>query len=549
MKRKTASAIMIGVLLISMVLMSNVPTVRAQGTIYIRADGSIDPPTANITTTDNVTYYFTDNNYDEIRVQRSNIVVDGNGYTLHGTAGIGIWIGYGVTAYNVTIQNTQIEDFMCDIYLGSSGNTIFGNNVTNNYWGIRVDFSNNTLSRNNVTNNEKWGIYFESSYGNNTLRGNVIAGSEYNFGVYGFSLSGFVNDVDVSNTVDGKPIYYWVNVHDATLPLEAGYVALVNCTSITMQDLDLAHDNEILLAYTTNSTMTRNDVTDTYFGIWLFSSSNNTLSGNNITNNALEGVWLLYSSNNTFSGNNITNTPGDGIFLLSASSNNSISDNNLANNYFGIELAFSSGNMIYHNNFIDNTYLQACSDGSPNVWDDGYSSGGNYWSEYHGADSFRGPYQNETGSDGIGDTPYIIDANNIDNYPLVQPYPAYDIVVSTLTAALTMVCQGYGCLIDLTVANKGDFTVFNVTIYANMTDTCNVSAIGTLENVNLNGHDLTMLAFMWDTIGFALGNYTMSAFAWPVSGETSIIDNALIDGELQIIQASGGGGSRTPYMD
>jgi outer membrane protein assembly factor BamB len=58
-----------------------------------------------------------------------------------------------------------------------------------------------------------------------------------------------------------------------------------------------------------------------------------------------------------------------------------------------------------------------------NVWDDSYPSGGNYWSNYAGTDLYSGPYQNITGSDGIGDTPYIIDANNRDNYPLMQPYP------------------------------------------------------------------------------------------------------------------------------
>jgi len=31
-------------------------------------------------------------------------------------------------------------------------------------------------------------------------------------------------------------------------------------------------------------------------------------------------------------------------------------------------------------------------------------------------------YQNETGSDGIGDTPYAIDVNNLDNYPLMSPW-------------------------------------------------------------------------------------------------------------------------------
>jgi len=45
--------------------------------------------------------------------------------------------------------------------------------------------------------------------------------------------------------------------------------------------------------------------------------------------------------------------------------------------------------------------------------DDGYPSGGNYWSDYNGTDD---------NGDGIGDTPYIIDADNQDKYPLMKPY-------------------------------------------------------------------------------------------------------------------------------
>jgi parallel beta-helix repeat protein len=110
---------------------------------------------------------------------------------------------------------------------------------------------------------------------------------------------------------------------------------------------------------------------------------------------------------------------------LNGSSSNSISGNNItANNGYGIGLYSSSNNSIYHNNFVDNTQ-QVYIDGSENyqnVWDNGYPSGGNHWSDYAGVDVYSGPYQNESGSDGMGDTPYVIDANNTDHYPLVNPW-------------------------------------------------------------------------------------------------------------------------------
>ncbi len=46
------------------------------------------------------------------------------------------------------------------------------------------------------------------------------------------------------------------------------------------------------------------------------------------------------------------------------------------------------------------------------MWDDGYPSGGNYWSDYKGVDA---------NGDGIGDTPHVIDEYNKDRYPLMAP--------------------------------------------------------------------------------------------------------------------------------
>jgi len=454
----------------------NVHRAKAIGPIYIRADGSIDPPTAPIMTYDYVTYTLTDNitsSGDGIVVQKDSIIIDGGGYTLQGT-----WAYYSYSKgidltgrTNVTVKNVRITVFYYGIYLSSSTNNIVRENeLAENGWydhgcGIYlVSSSNNTILKNDVTQdwlngtaygirlenspyntiygntitNCAWNILLYSSYSNflanNTMNGSFFGGLDFplNFAVFGSSLEEYVNYVDVSNTVSGKPIYYWVNEEGLTVPSDAGCVILVNCTDINVQNLNLTGNfPSICLANTTNSSIIQNEVSMASSGIMLYFSSNNIISKNKVTtiigNNWMGGICLISSSSNVIYRNNVRamaigNSMG-GIWL-NVSSNNIIYENNVTAWNRGICLEFSSGNMIYHNNFINSTQ-QAYSLNSVNAWDYGYPSGGNYWSEYVGTDIFSGPYQNETGSDGIWDSPYTIDEHNRDNYPLVNPYASH----------------------------------------------------------------------------------------------------------------------------
>jgi hypothetical protein len=82
--------------------------------------------------------------------------------------------------------------------------------------------------------------------------------------------------------------------------------------------------------------------------------------------------------------------------------------------------------------------------------------------------------------------------------------------------------------INVTLANQGDFTeTFNVTVYANTT------AIQT-KTLTLTSLNSTTITFTWNTTGFAKGNYTISAYAWPVPGETDSADNTFIDGSVRV---------------
>ena len=147
-------------------------------------------------------------------------------------------------------------------------------------------------------------------------------------------------------------------------------------------------------------------------GILCWHSSNIKISSINITQ-CSNGIELRSSNNTNISRNNITNN-GYGIWL-SSSSNNSICGNNITNNGCGVWLSPSSNNSIFHNNFIDN--IEQVFSFASNSWDDGYPFGGNYWSDYAGVDA---------DGDGIGDTSYIIDENNVDRYPLMGPFNSFN---------------------------------------------------------------------------------------------------------------------------
>ncbi len=537
------------------------PVKASPDIIYIRANGAVDPPTANITSSDNVTYTLTDNIFNSsIVVERNNIVIDGANYTLRGT---GIETGINLTGRsNVTVQNMEIRNFSFGVYLYSSSSiTVTGNKIVNNTGdGIYLRYSsdnnftenvmtdndggillfqlnNNTrIVKNNITNSEQYGIQLmyssnysiisennirgdtwngiglfdstnyntivgnniiENSFGigisifrcssndvngnnvtstfqgislsrasdntvygnnisnssyigftlynsfNNDMSENSIRNSTYNFDVWGDELGHFMNSIDISNLVNDKPIYYYVNETDRVINSathqQIGYLAAINCLNVTVEHQTLTNNAQgILLAYTNSSEIRSNNIIANEYGVGLVSSFNNTLFGNNITANIDHGVHLRrQSSNNMIFGNNITGNPVYGI-ELDDSFNNTIFENNIATNEYGIYLGSASNNTIfqnriadntygvylyspenpnrfYHNNFISNTWQVHMEDsGYANFWDNEFE--GNYWSNYTGVDLDH---------DGIGDAPHVIDEYNQDNYPLMGLFSSF----------------------------------------------------------------------------------------------------------------------------
>jgi len=433
--KKITNVVLLLILICALVLTFNVQLTKAEpGTIYIRADGSVEPSGVPISNVNNTTYTFTSDVGASIVVQRSNITINGNGNTLQGP---GKGAGFNLTRVsNVTVRNTNIKNFSFGIYLNLS--------------------SFNIITENKITNNGN-GVWLIQKSKNNTISQNIIA----------------------------------------------------------------------------------NQSTD---GIWIYGSTNyNNISRNNITNN-VKGIYVSYCDYNIISRNNIANN-NKGVSLEMRANDNIVSENNITNNFHGINVDWSERNAafgnniidnehgyttwrsawdrIFHNNFINNTEQDNVGYSNFDTWDDGYPSGGNYWSHYNSADAKSGQYQNISGSDGIVDTAYTMDAQNQDNYPLTKPYGGpHDIGIVTPILSKTVIGEGYPLTINIRIINYGIIMeTFNLTVSANSTD------ISVLEDIVLASRNSTTISLTWNTSGFSKGSYNLTAVISTVPDETNLNDN------------------------
>ncbi len=304
--------------------------------VYIQPDGSVKPSTAPIARMGD-TYTLTANISDSlIEVQRDGVVLDGAGFTLE-RKGEFTYAKEGVLLQGrtrVTIANFTFIDFSYGVRLSnSSGCAISGNTFSAVRYGIWISdhSTNNLISRNVISQSWAFGHghsakYMNNYYGisihnssHNTLRDNQMIDNYRDFWV---DASGFAspldltNDVDSSNTVNGKPIYYWVGEHDRTVPTDAGYVALINCRNITAENLNLGCNGQgVLLAYTSDSTVKSCNLYNNTFGIEIQQSPNNRILDNQLGFND----WGIstYTSGNMFAGNRLSDNANNANFECS----------------------------------------------------------------------------------------------------------------------------------------------------------------------------------------------------------------------------------------
>jgi parallel beta-helix repeat protein len=336
------------------------------------------------------------------------------------------------------------------VYLVNSGYaTIIGNTLTVPWYGgncISISTNNgkkltitgNTLtgyvgiSANSITNSEfvgntiasgQYGIYLGASQ-RNTMENNTIMPQSSTAGPYGMYLTGSHNNSVSNNSLIPNPLFSGSHLGigmqlDSCNTNEVMGNILRNCTTApAIYVSGSSHDNTLQL----------NTITGSLRGFYVSNGpTHNNMSSNSISGSTDGGIVIQNAISNTVHGNSIA-SGNYGLELLDSTSSSTVTDNKVINNNYGVWIRNSAGNSLYHNDFVGTVIQQISqpSDTVVNTWDNGYPSGGNYWSNYAGADVKNGAAQTDPGADGIGDTPYdttygMVGANK-DNYPFMTVF-------------------------------------------------------------------------------------------------------------------------------
>jgi len=341
-------------------------------------------------------------------------ILDSNGQQQQWGGGIN---GHAGSHYNNITDNTIVSCVYGMFYHDARYNSICRNNISaTSAIGIwfQDTVSHNTVAENNFANCTV-GIFLEGPNTNNTLSKNFITESEYGIKILSAQSNRVVNNTIMNNRA-GSDLWR------AGIRLEGGGYSQIHSNLVSGN-----YYGVLLYSSSPYVSVYGNNISNNEFGLRVASGGSGYL---NMTRNVVAGnvgygiglTGFTSSSNYALLANNTIINNGQGVSIGQYSNYNTVSQNYITQNDCGLYLEYSTGNSIYGNSLVSNDQQVSIESGSVSRWNSSYPLGGNYWNDYSGMDQFSGPYQNVTGSDGMGDTPYIIDANNTDYFPLMLPY-------------------------------------------------------------------------------------------------------------------------------
>lgn len=300
-------------------------------------------------------------------------------------------------------------------------------------------FSNNEKSNDSiVVNNNSYFVSIEGK-GNYSSIQEAIDSASNNDIIY-VSKGIYFENIDIKKPLeligeDKNTTFINGNNSGIVINISADNVIIRNFTIMNCGSFIEDESNAgVKISSSYNSILNCNISSNNNYGLYLYGipDINNNIINYNIFDNNKYGIFTFYAKNNNFYANTFTNNYEYGIYIDASSNDNVVSDNTFIDNNYAIRIKGSTintiinnqiinnmhglyfccgakSNIAYNNVFIDNTNWNA-NDYLSNTWDNGKI--GNYWDDYTGKDS---------NGDGIGDTPYDINLEKADMFPLMAP--------------------------------------------------------------------------------------------------------------------------------
>lgn len=337
---------------------------------------------------------------------------------------------------NTLTNNTINNNGQYGVYMrNSDNNSILGNNINQNEYGIYFDYynDNNTIISNSLIKNKQHGIFSRSPNCGNVIKQNYMISCGFYFDEYTRYEPFLYNLIDSTNLVNNGHLYFYANSTDLDDEqfFNAGQIFLVNCSNSAISNLDLSDGSVSISLFdcenisilhnnlSSNSlygiyadecnkiTIKNNSINFNYEGLRLLYFNNSMVLYNTISKNLVYGICITFGYNNSFANNKFTRNSWGFRLGLYNNNNNTISRNIFKDNInYGIHM--TTGNLfnLFYENFFMNNTIHAYDSNLNTKWNN--SKIGNYWDDYNGIDA---------DNDGIGDIPY-----NISDIPLIQDF-------------------------------------------------------------------------------------------------------------------------------